>query len=102
MDEQQEQRVVIEGREFVLGATYAPVKRGKRCRRLVGFEPDAAGWRGGLVRTMVSGSGQGRDWPEKVSGVWWARWAGAAMAAEAAGNDSGGELSEGRATSGSG
>ncbi len=92
MDGRQEQRVVIEGREFVVGATYASAKPSRRWRRLVGFEPDAAGWRGGLVLTVVSGGGRRRDWPEKVCGVWWARWVGEEVAIKAAGKGDGPEL----------
>jgi hypothetical protein len=79
----QEQRVVIEGREFVVGAIYAPAKPGKRTRRrLVGFEAGDGSWRGGLVLTVALGGGQRRDWPEKVCGAWWVRWAGEAVVIE--------------------
>jgi hypothetical protein len=51
--------MVIEGRAFVVGATYAPAKPSRRCRRLVGFEPAAPGWWGGLVLTVVLGGALG-------------------------------------------
>src|SRR3954452_8926754 len=89
--------VAIGGREFELGAVYAPGgPRGRQLRRLVAYAP-AEGWRGGRVETLVigrtarrppacgvvSGAWGGRPPPARpppacdvVSGAWWARWAG--------------------------
>jgi len=47
--------VVIGGREFELGAVYAPGdRRGRQLRRLVAYAP-AEGWRGGRVETLIIG-----------------------------------------------
>src|SRR3954468_21412432 len=47
--------VAIGGREFELGAVYAPGdRRGRQLRRLVAYAP-AEGWRGGRVETLIIG-----------------------------------------------
>ena len=70
-------RVTIAGREFELGAVYAPRKPrpGLRDRKLLAFEP-AAGWNGGKVTVEVVGRAVRAGRPEPVSGLWWSRWAG--------------------------
>jgi hypothetical protein len=70
-------RVSIGGREFELGAVYAPRKPrpGLHDRKLLAFEP-AAGWNGGKVTVEVVGRAVRAGRPEPVSGLWWARWAG--------------------------
>ena len=73
--------VAIGGREFELGAVYAPGdRRGRQLRRLVAYAP-AEGWRGGRVETLVIGRTARRPpFCDVVSGAWWARWAGKRVA----------------------
>jgi len=73
--------VAIGGREFELGAVYAPGDRGgSRLRRLVAYAP-AEGWRGGRVETLIIGRTARRPpFCDVVSGAWWARWAGERVA----------------------
>jgi hypothetical protein len=73
--------VVIGGREFELGAVYAPRSRsGRQLRRLVAYAP-AEGWRGGRVETLIIGRTTRRPSAcDVVSGAWWARWAGERVA----------------------
>ena len=69
--------VAIDGREFELGAVYAPRNRGGwRLRRLVAYAP-AEGWRGGRVETLIiSRTARREPFRDVVSGAWWAHWAG--------------------------
>jgi hypothetical protein len=71
------ERVSIAGREFELGAVYAPrrPRPGLHNRKLLAFEP-AAGWNGGMVTVEVIGRVVRAGQPEPMSGSWWARWAG--------------------------
>ena len=83
--------VAIGGREFELGAVYAPGdRRGRQLRRLVAYAP-AEGWRGGRVETLIIGRATRRQpFCDVVSGAWWARWAGERVAGpslEAVGDD---------------
>ena len=73
--------VAIGGREFELGAVYAPGgPRGRQLRRLVAYAP-VEGWRGGRVETLVIGRTTRRPSAcDVVSGAWWARWAGERVA----------------------
>jgi len=73
--------VAIGGREFELGAVYAPGdRRGRQLRRLVAYAP-AEGWRGGRVETLIIGRTARRPpFCDVVSGAWWARWAGERVA----------------------
>ena len=73
--------VAIGGREFELGAVYAPGDpRGRQLRRLVAYAP-AEGWRGGRVETLIIGRTTSRPpFCDVVSGAWWARWAGERVA----------------------
>src|SRR5690348_1435233 len=75
------ERVTIVGREFELGALYAPrAAKGRQLRRLVAYAP-AEGWRGGRVETLVIGRTSRRSGAcDVVSGAWWARWAGERVA----------------------
>ena len=76
--------VAIGGREFELGAVYAPGdRRGRQLRRLVAYAP-AEGWRGGRVETLIIGRATRRASAcDAVSGAWWARWAGERVAGAA-------------------
>src|SRR3954464_1145322 len=73
--------VALGGREFELGAVYAPGdRRGRQLRRLVAYAA-AEGWRGGRVETLIIGR-TARRLPacDVVSGAWWTRWAGERVA----------------------
>ena len=75
-------RVSIHGREFELGAVYAPRKPrpGLRNRELIAFEP-AASWCGGRVLARIISRQAIRRPPcQAVSGIWWSRWAGERIA----------------------
>ena len=69
--------VTIAGREFELGAVYAPrrPRPGLHDRKLLAFEP-AAGWNGGKVTVEIVGRAARAGRPEPLSGSWWSRWAG--------------------------
>ena len=74
-------RVSIGGREFELGAVYAPrrPRPGLHDRKLLAFEP-VAGWNGGKVTVEVVGRAARAGRPEPLSGLWWSRWAGERVA----------------------
>ena len=69
--------VAIGGREFELGAVYAPRNRGGlRLRQLVAYAP-AEGWRGGRVETrIISRTARRPPFCDVVCGAGWAYWAG--------------------------
>jgi hypothetical protein len=72
--------VAIGGREFELGAVYAPRNRGgSRLRRLVAYAP-VEGWRGGRAETLIIGRTARQPFCDVVSGAWWAYWAGERVA----------------------
>ena len=72
------ERVSIEGREFGLGAVYAPRNGMGNCRQLLAYEPDGE-WPGGKVVTRII-SRSSRRHRDPVCGTWWARWAGERVA----------------------
>jgi len=72
--------IAIGGREFELGAVYAPRgPRGRQLRRLVAYAP-VEGWRGGRAETLIIGRTARQPFCDVVSGAWWARWAGERVA----------------------
>ena len=72
--------VAIGGREFELGAVYAPRDpRGPQLRRLVAYAP-VEGWRGGRAETLIIGRTARPPFCDVVIGAWWACWAGERVA----------------------
>ncbi len=75
--------ITIGGREFRVGATYAPKRPGpsRKPRRLQGFDPATSCWMSGMNRpggTITYGirDRDGEMWCRNCSAEQWLRWAG--------------------------